>query len=163
MSLKTNYKNDIFSGNRKYNLISNTDGTVSLEDVTEYQQAGDIFNADDINATNIKVNEIETNQNKTQTDIENTNGVIDVTVPVSNWSLSAPYTQTISIPDLKDSRPVIGQHYIGIINQSNINAQDKARNCVERIVANNGSITLYCYNQKPQIDFGISIKGGKYG
>lgn len=163
MSLKTNYKNDVFSGNRKYNLINNSDGTVSLEDVTEYQQVGDIFNADDINSTNAKVNEVETNQGKTQTDIENTNGVIDVTVPASNWSESIPYTQTISIPGLKDSRPVIGQHYIGTINQSNINAQDKARNCVERIVANNGSITLYCYNQKPQTDFGISIKGGTYG
>ena len=59
MSLKTNYKNDVFSGNRKYNLINNSDGTVSLEDVTEYQQVGDIFNADDINSTNAKVNEVE--------------------------------------------------------------------------------------------------------
>lgn len=52
MALKTNYKEDIFSGNRKYNMINNGDGTVSFEDVTEYSQVGDTFGAADINATN---------------------------------------------------------------------------------------------------------------
>ena len=57
MALKTNYQNDVFSGKRKYNLINNSDGTVSLDDVTVYNKVGDIFNADDINATNKVVNE----------------------------------------------------------------------------------------------------------
>lgn len=57
MALKTDYQNDVFTGKRKYKLTSNSDGTVSLDDVTVYNKTGDIFNADDINATNRAVNE----------------------------------------------------------------------------------------------------------
>ena len=35
MALKTNYKDDVFTGNRKYKQTSNSDGSISLEDTTE--------------------------------------------------------------------------------------------------------------------------------
>lgn len=57
--LKTDYKQDILSAvntKRKYNMITNDDGTVSFEDVTEYQQIGDDYGAGDINASNIAIN-----------------------------------------------------------------------------------------------------------
>lgn len=57
--LKTDYKDDVFNGDRKYNLTENSDGTYSLVDVTSYTQEGDTFGADDINSTNTKVNELE--------------------------------------------------------------------------------------------------------
>ena len=63
--LKTNYKDDVLDTSkntkRKYNTIQNSDGTISLEDVTEYTQKGDDFGAADINATNAKVNEVNSN------------------------------------------------------------------------------------------------------
>ena len=55
MALKTNYKDDVFSGRRKYRMINNADGTVSFEDVTEYSQVGYTFGAADINATNLNI------------------------------------------------------------------------------------------------------------
>ena len=62
MALRTDYKDDILdtSANekRKYNLITNSDGTVSLEDVTEYSQVGDAFGGADINRTNEEINRI---------------------------------------------------------------------------------------------------------
>ena len=55
-TLKTNYKDDILdtSANtqRKYRIVNNADGTISLEDVTVYTQNGDSFGAADINKTN---------------------------------------------------------------------------------------------------------------
>lgn len=60
---KTDYKNDILSesmnGKRKYKMIDNGDGTVSFDDVTVYDQAGDDFGAGDINTINAALNEIE--------------------------------------------------------------------------------------------------------
>lgn len=56
MSLKTDYKDAIFPGNRKYQMIQNEDSTVSFQDVTEYTQEGDSFGATDINMTNMLVN-----------------------------------------------------------------------------------------------------------
>ena len=55
MALKTNYKDDVFTGKRKYRITNNDDGTVSLDDVTVYTQQGDIFGAADINAINKEI------------------------------------------------------------------------------------------------------------
>lgn len=59
-TLPVNFQDDIISANmggrRKYNLINNPDGTVSLEDVTEYTQVGSDYGAKQINATNEAVN-----------------------------------------------------------------------------------------------------------
>ena len=60
-TLPTNFTDDILDasmgGKRRYNLIQNSDGTVSLEDVTDYTQVGSDFGAGQINATNQAVNE----------------------------------------------------------------------------------------------------------
>lgn len=54
--VRTDYKDDIFDGNRKYQMIKNNDGTYSLVDVTEYIQEADIFNAAEINSWGTIVN-----------------------------------------------------------------------------------------------------------
>ncbi len=56
MALRTDYKNAVFSGKRKYHLIENEDGTVSLLDATQYLQTGDRFGAKDVNAIGTAVN-----------------------------------------------------------------------------------------------------------
>lgn len=61
MSLRTNYKDDVFSGNRKYTMINNQDGTVSFTDSTEYTQEGDTYGAAQINEANQKVNDLDAN------------------------------------------------------------------------------------------------------
>lgn len=59
--LPVNFKDDILSAGmnekRRYNVIQNSDGTISLEDVTTYTQVGSNFGAAQINATNTAVNE----------------------------------------------------------------------------------------------------------
>lgn len=62
MALKEDYLDDILDTSvnekRKYRMINNADGTISLEDVTEYSQNGDNFGSFDINITNKTVNEL---------------------------------------------------------------------------------------------------------
>lgn len=62
MALKEDYLDDILDTSvnekRKYRMINNADGTISLEDVTDYSQNGDNFGASDINITNKTVNEL---------------------------------------------------------------------------------------------------------
>lgn len=56
-ALRTDYKDDVFEGNRKYTMISNSDGTVSFVDATVYSQVGDNYGSNDINAQNQAINE----------------------------------------------------------------------------------------------------------
>ena len=59
-NLPVNFKDDILkenmNGKRRFNMIQNSDGTVSFEDVTDYTQVGSTFGAAQINATNTAVN-----------------------------------------------------------------------------------------------------------
>ena len=41
MSLKTDYKDDIFEGSRIWRIATNGDGTCTITDVTTYTQKGD--------------------------------------------------------------------------------------------------------------------------
>lgn len=60
-TLPEDFKDDILAesmnGRRRYQMISNADGTVSFVDVTEYSQVGSNFGQAQINATNVAVNE----------------------------------------------------------------------------------------------------------
>lgn len=59
-TLPVNFKDDVLAsamnGKRRFNMIQNSDGTVSFEDVTDYTQVGSTFGAAQINATNEAVN-----------------------------------------------------------------------------------------------------------
>ena len=59
--LPVDFKDDVLqaemAGKRKYRIIQNEDGTISLEDVTNYSQIGSNFGAAQMNATNLAVNE----------------------------------------------------------------------------------------------------------
>lgn len=60
-TLTANYKDDILAssmnGKRRYNVIENSDGTISLEDVTTYTQIGSEISASDFNKIASAVNE----------------------------------------------------------------------------------------------------------
>lgn len=61
--LPTDFKDDILaesmSGKRRYRIIQNADGTVSLDDVTDYEQVGSTFGAKQVNDISSAVNSIE--------------------------------------------------------------------------------------------------------
>lgn len=95
MALKTDYKDDVLDTSvntrRKYNMIQNDDGTVSLEDVTTYLQVGDSFGAQEINDL---VGRVLT--------------VTNITVATSEWVDSAngtdfPYYANVSIEGATES------------------------------------------------------------
>lgn len=60
--LPVNFQDDVIdttvSDKRRYNLINNSDGTVSLEDVTTYEQTGSMYGAEEINKLNGTVNAV---------------------------------------------------------------------------------------------------------
>ena len=94
MALKTDYKADVFEGNRKYQIIQDGEGKSEILDVTEYSQEGDVFGPKDINATNKAVNAL--------------NHVVPVTLQASGWSTAAPYTQTVPIEGLTtEDNPIL--------------------------------------------------------
>lgn len=171
MSLKTDYKNDMYTGKRKYLLIDNGDGTYSIDDVTDYVQDGDVFSADDINATNKAVN--QNIQDIADVALDLVNGLREereytdqlkvvkyATLAASGWSSSAPYTQTVNVAGIESSdTPVVSLFLPANITSADVKSKAKAFGYLDRVVTGNGTITAYCYNSKPETDFQIAIKG----
>ena len=54
--LRTDYQDDVFEGRRKYTMVNNQDGTVSLIDATVYSVEGDNYGASEINEQNDVIN-----------------------------------------------------------------------------------------------------------
>lgn len=96
--LKTDFKDAMYDGQRKYRITQNPDGTVSMADATTYTQEGDKFGANEVNETNAVVNKILTQRTLTLTS--------------AGWSASYPYTQTVTVTGItsEDQIKVIGVH-----------------------------------------------------
>lgn len=118
MSLKTDYQDAELSpsmgGKRRYNQIENADGTFSLEDRTAYTRLGDNFGAEDINATNREVNELNdslqwkylgtsTQPNIRGINIEIPNGAKEVFISVKNSGQVTCFEFNIPIIDLSST------------------------------------------------------------
>ncbi len=171
MNLKENYKNDIYSGMRKYRTVQNEDGTISLQDVTTYTQDGDIFSADDINTTNKAVNSIERDNTAFRQEIQKNVTQVTSTVSTltggrvielseSGWSSTAPYIQTVSYPELTESgQPLYGLLLKAPYSDINVEAQKLAWSYVDRAASGNGKVTFYCYSKRPAASISVIAKG----
>lgn len=164
MSLKTTYKDDIFAGKKKYKITQNDDGSVYIEDITEYIQEGDIYSSVDVNRTNTQVNKNGSDIAELGRDIaelgRDMKNVRYVTIPVSGWSASAPYRQTVNVQGILSTyTPIVSLYLPDGTTGTQANEQGRAYGYVDRITTGTGNITLYCYNQKPASTFQIALKG----
>ena len=146
MALRTNYKNDVFEGNRRYTLIQGGDGKYEIIDSTNYTVQGDSFGANDINTTNSAVNALQ--------------GLRQVLVDVSKWSNTAPYTQEISVPGITSAdSPTVGLYLSGQESADAVKAMNKAFAMVDFVETLNGKIRIKCFSKKPVVSFWIGLKG----
>ena len=87
-NLRTDYKDDVYTGNRKYHMSSNGDGTVSFTDETQYIQNGDRYGAEQINEVNGIINNLDNNVYKS-TDAAITDIADNDYIPIYDTSASA--------------------------------------------------------------------------
>lgn len=88
MNLKTDFKDDVFQGNRKYIQIKNEDGTVTFQDATQYEQEGDYFGAAELNQI---AGEVNNKANKT--DIPN----IPTSLPANGGNADTVNGKTVAV------------------------------------------------------------------
>ena len=79
------------------------------------------------------------------------------TFKATDWSSSAPYTQTVNVTGITaDINP-----RIDIIVSEGVSLgikEEAAFACVTRGVTGDGTLTLYCYEEKPTVDMNIMIE-----
>lgn len=144
MALKTDYKDDVFSGSRKYIQTVNEDGTISLSDATQYEQQGDYFGANDINTTNEAVN------NKADPSL-----IRNVNLTAANWSgTSAPYSNIVNVEGVTASSNIFTSIGSGASAAQYAAAVDAQLHCAAQGA---GTVTIKAFDTKPTIDIPISV------
>nr|DAL70350.1 MAG TPA: hypothetical protein [Caudoviricetes sp.] len=144
--LRTDYKADVFEGNRKYQISTDAQGKSEIMDVTAYSQEGDVFGPEDINAANTEINRMTRE--------------VELTLRASGWSASAPYTQTVDVPGLKETDKV--QMMSAIKTDTAVataNTWDKMGALVKAGKALDGQAVFACPKKKPTSDFNIKLVG----
>lgn len=77
-------------------------------------------------------------------------------LPVSGWSETAPYTQTVSVEGIEVAdEPFIDVYLTDVDNEVDI---IESWGCVDRVVSGDGSITAYCYSDVPAVDIPMIFK-----
>lgn len=152
--VRTNYANYIppVTG-RKFSMTQNADGTISLTDVTQYTQVGDIWGAGDANvfgkAINDNAENIETRALKS---------IIKTAIlTASGWVGNvAPYTQTVAVSGITaNTNGVIDFEHAGVLETEK--QRKKAWNCVNLFENGNGTIKFTCLERLPEIDLPLEI------
>ena len=148
-ALKTDYKDAVYTGNRKYTQTNNTDGTISLVDATAYSTEGDTFGATDINATNQAVNANAANVSALQQTIKTTTK--NITLTAASWS-NGSYTISDSLITATSNQE--------IIPAPSISADQYKALVKASIVATGqsvGAITIKAFGATPGIDIPVTI------
>lgn len=146
MALKTNYKDDVFEGNRKYTLIQGGDGKYEIIDSTNYTVQGDTFGAKDLNAITKTLNALQE--------------IRRVFVDVSKWSNTAPYVQEIDVPGiLSTDAPTVALYLSGLETAEVVRRLNKQFAKVDFVETLDRKIRVKCFNKKPEESLWIGLKG----
>lgn len=146
MSLRTNYKDDIYEGSRLWRITQNEDGTYNISDATSYTQKGDKFGQNDINAITGEINRMTRE--------------VEVTLRASGWSASAPYTQTVAVEGLTaGDNPILVKVIPAGATPEQVKAYNKAFGMIDDGDTADGQATFRCFNKKPAVDMTVGLKG----
>jgi outer membrane murein-binding lipoprotein Lpp len=103
-NLPTNYVDDVLNADvntrRKYQMIQNSDGTVSFNDVTDYDTVGSSIGAAQINAQNTKINQNSSAISTLNADLGDTTSKVN---NIGTSTLLATVTNQLSEVNLSDS------------------------------------------------------------
>lgn len=86
--------------------------------------------------------------------------VVQVTLPVSGWSTTAPYTQTVAVEGLTaEDNPILVKVIPAGATPGQVKAYNTAFGMVDDGDTADGQATFRCFNKKPVVDIIVGLKG----
>ena len=74
------------------------------------------------------------------------------------WSGSKPYSQTVAVSGIASSDYPIADIDLSSVTTSNYEIVMEALGCVNRIATDDGTVTAYCYDEKPAAALTVILK-----
>ena len=80
-------------------------------------------------------------------------------LPASGWSDSAPYSQTVTVTGIRATDdPLVDVSLSGAATAETGKARTDAWTFVGRVETGAGTVTAYCYEEKPTVDLPVILK-----
>ena len=142
-ALKTDYKDDVITGNRKYTLTTEGNYTI-ITDATTYSQVGDVINAGVFNEINENI----------------MSDTSFVTLQASGWNNSKQYTITDSRIHVDATTGHETQQTMTISRYANSNERQAWYDLggIYLVSQAEGSMTFACMEDKPTINIPVEIR-----
>lgn len=114
----------------------------------------------DLSETNHTLANVQTSLSNLAADVNNLKYVL-VSLPASGWSGSAPYTQTVSVPDMTaDWVPGIPTAVLGSsVAVTALLAATEALGCIKMITSAAGTLTFTAPEDKPGESLTLRVPG----
>ena len=159
MALKTDYKDDQLdldvNLNRRFrlNAVSGETDVYEFEDVTEYDVEGDRFGANDINSTNVAVNNLATEYTYT---VETTDWVANTDVATDTDYYT--YKADVTASGVNSTSPFSWHmNGAGIIPTEE---ETESINMILEAISSTNKVTLYATDQ-PTVELTLAMVGGR--
>ena len=104
--MREDWKDDVFENARKYKMVNNDDGTVSLEDSTTYTQQGDSFGAKELNEIGKEINDLTNEMKETKKSVSDGKTLIAAAITLKRVATAA--TDTFAVMAEKIRQIVLG-------------------------------------------------------
>lgn len=142
-ALKTDYKDDVITGNRKYTLTTEGNYTI-ITDATTYSQVGDVINAGVFNEINENI----------------MSDTAFVTLQASSWTASKQYTITDSRIHVDAATGRETQQTMTISRYASANERQAWYDLggIYLVSQAEGSMTFACMEDKPTINIPVEIR-----
>lgn len=142
-ALKTDYKDDVVTGNRKYTLTTEGSYTI-ITDATTYSQVGDVINAGVLNGINESI----------------MSDTAFVTLQTTGWNNSKQYTITDGRIHVDADSGHETQQTMTISRYANANERQAWYDLggIYLVSQAEGSMTFACMEDKPTINIPVEIR-----
>lgn len=167
-TLKTDYKNDIYDGEKQYEIREGSDGKSTITDVTQYTTEGDTFGAEDINKTNAQVNENTDGLKAVSDDFYNYSALNVFTLTASGWKAhtqnnETKYSQALTIKGLTANDVLrIALLTDKSLTKSQIKAANKVYSYIYDAETAKDQLTIYgAFEEAPTTNIQIMVEGMK--
>ena len=104
--MRVDWKDDVFENARKYKMVNNDDGTVSLEDSTTYTQQGDSFGAKELNEIGKEINDLTNEMKEAKKSVSDGKTLIAAAITLKRVATAA--TDTFAVMAEKIGQIVLG-------------------------------------------------------
>ena len=142
-ALKTDYKDDVITGNRKYTLTTEGNYTI-ITDATTYSQVGDVINAGVFNEINENI----------------MSSYSTVTLAASSWTASKQYTITDSRIHVDTATGRETQQIMSIARGATSEQRQAWYDLggIYLVSQAEGTMTFACMEDKPTINIPVEIR-----